>query len=245
MQDIFLDIKHLTVEYRTDLETVHAVNDISFSVRKGETLGLVGETGAGKTSTALAILRLLPEVTGHVECEQMLLEDKDIMSFTPAELRAMRGKKISMIFQDPMTALNPVLTVGDQIAEAITFHDLSISKEEVEKRVDEVLTLVGISPQRKKDYPHQFSGGMKQRVIIAVAGMEGARASVIGGLTDCPLIAVPTSIGYGASFGGLAALLAMLNSCASGSCVVNIDNGFGAGFLADRINRMESPKKER
>ena len=169
MQDIFLDIKHLTVEYRTDLETVHAVNDISFSVRKGETLGLVGETGAGKTSTALAILRLLPEVTGHVECEQMLLEDKDIMSFTPAELRAMRGKKISMIFQDPMTALNPVLTVGDQIAEAITFHDLSISKEEVEKRVDEVLTLVGISPQRKKDYPHQFSGGMKQRVVIAIA----------------------------------------------------------------------------
>lgn len=168
MNEHFLSVKDLHVEYRTDLETVKAVNGISFDLDRGETLGLVGETGAGKTSTALALLRLLPELTGYCEGE-IKLEGRDVFSIPIKEMRDIRGKKIAMIFQDPMTALNPVMTVGKQIGEAIKLHNTGITEEKVEERVDEVLTLVGIVPERKKDYPHQFSGGMKQRVVIAMA----------------------------------------------------------------------------
>lgn len=170
MCERLLEVKNLTVKYKTDLETVSAVNNISFYLNKGETLGIVGETGAGKTTTALSILRLLPERTGVIEQGSVLFEGEDYVALSEREMLSRRGSKISMIFQDPMTALNPSQTVGTQISEALKIHNESgRSNEEIEKRVDEVLELVGIPASRKRDYPHQFSGGMKQRVVIAIA----------------------------------------------------------------------------
>jgi len=170
MSETFLRIKDLEVIYKTELETVYAVNKISFDLNKGETLGLVGETGAGKTTTALSIMRLLPERTARIVGGEVDFEGKDLATLSDREMQAIRGEKISMIFQDPMTALNPVMTVGEQIAESLILHDeKGRSKEEIEGRVEEVLELVGIPAERKKDYPHQFSGGMKQRVVIAIA----------------------------------------------------------------------------
>lgn len=170
MKDTFLKVKDLEVIYKTDLETVYAVNKISFDLDRGETLGLVGETGAGKTTTALSLLRLLPERTARIVGGGIEFEGKDLLEIPEKEMQNIRGEKISMIFQDPMTALNPVLTVGDQIAESLLLHDdVGRSKEIIEQRVEEVLEMVGIPASRKKDYPHQFSGGMKQRVVIAIA----------------------------------------------------------------------------
>ena len=165
-----LEIKDLSVIYETDLETVYAVNGVTLSLEKGATLGLVGETGAGKTTLALTLMRLLPERTGKVTSGCITFEGENVVELPEANMRKIRGDKIAMIFQDPMTSLNPVLTVGEQIAEALYVHnDSGRSKEEIEARVDETLTLVGIPPARKHEYPHQFSGGMRQRVVIAIA----------------------------------------------------------------------------
>ena len=165
-----LEIRDLRVVYRTDLETVHAVNGVSLSLERGQTLGLVGETGAGKTTAALAVLRLLPERTAVIESGSIVFEDVDLLSVPEGDMRKIRGEKISMIFQDPMTALNPVMTVGAQIAEALRLHNHdNKTRDQIEDRVEESLEMVGIPPVRKKDYPHQFSGGMKQRVVIAIA----------------------------------------------------------------------------
>ena len=165
-----LEIKDLSVIYETDLETVYAVNGVTLSLEKGATLGLVGETGAGKTTLALTLMRLLPERTGKVTSGSITFEGENVVELPEANMRKIRGDKIAMIFQDPMTSLNPVLTVGEQIAEALYVHnDSGRSKEEIEARVDETLTLVGIPPARKHEYPHQFSGGMRQRVVIAIA----------------------------------------------------------------------------
>lgn len=169
MANNILEIKNLNVRYETDLETVEAVNGIDLEIEKSGTLGLVGETGAGKTTTALSIMRLLPGTTGRIKSGEILFEGKDILQISEEEMREVRGDKIAMVFQDPMTSLNPVQTVGEQIAEAIKLHNTDMSDEEVDKRVEEILSLVGIIPQRKHDYPHQFSGGMKQRVVIAIA----------------------------------------------------------------------------
>ncbi len=170
MKEKFLQVQDLEVIYKTDLETVYAVNNISFDLDKGETLGLVGETGAGKTTTALSILRLLPERMAQITNGSIELEGRNVLELSEKEMQKIRGEKVSMIFQDPMTALNPVLTVGDQIAESLQLHDdQGRSKEVIDARVEEVLELVGIPAARKKDYPHQFSGGMKQRVVIAIA----------------------------------------------------------------------------
>ena len=168
-KNLILEIENLRVTYETDLETVEAVNGISFQIEKGKTLGLVGETGAGKTTTALSILRLLPETTGRIKSGVIRFEGKDLLSASEEQLRGVRGNRISMVFQDPMSSLNPVYTVGDQIGEAIRLHNAGISPQEVERRVDEILEMVGIMPSRKVEYPHQFSGGMKQRVVIAMA----------------------------------------------------------------------------
>ena len=167
--NLLLDVKDLEVIYKTDLETVYAVNGISFFLRKGETMGIVGETGAGKTTTALALMRLLPERTGKVVGGSITFGEQDVMTLSSSELQKIRGAQMAMIFQDPMTSLNPVLTVGAQIGEALLLHNANTTKAEIEKRIDEVLTMVGISASRKDDYPHQFSGGMKQRVVIAMA----------------------------------------------------------------------------
>lgn len=169
MEEKILDIKDLSVIYKTDLETVEAVNGIEFSIGKGRTYGLVGETGAGKTTTALSILGLLPEKVGQIKKGSISFEGQDLLQLSEQQLRELRGRKIAMVFQDPMTSLNPVMSVGDQIAEVLTIHNPDMSKEEVEKRVENTLSMVGILPSRKKDYPHQFSGGMKQRVVIAMA----------------------------------------------------------------------------
>ena len=170
MSEKLLEVKNLTVKYVTDLETVHAVNNISFSLERGQTIGLVGETGAGKTTTALSIMRLLPERTGKIPEGSIRFDGQDLLEIPESEMMKVRGEKIAMIFQDPMTALNPVMTVGEQIAEALELYgEAGRSKEQIQHRVEEVLALVGIPPARKGDYPHQFSGGMKQRVVIAMA----------------------------------------------------------------------------
>lgn len=186
MPNPLLEVQDLKVVYKTDLETVHAVNGISFTLNHAETLGIVGETGAGKTTTALSIMRLLPWGVGRVLQGKIIFMGKDILALDEKEIRNIRGKNISMIFQDPMTSLNPLETVGDQIAEALMLHSSINSmsnknrdifyrihtfkrRQEIDARVDEVLTLVGIPPFRKKEYPHQFSGGMKQRIVIATA----------------------------------------------------------------------------
>ncbi len=164
-----LEVKDLDVTYRTDLETVYAVNSVSFDIRKGMTLGIVGETGAGKTTTALSIMRLLPERTAHAS-GKVFFEGRELLGLPESEMRKIRGAKIAMIFQDPMTSLNPVMTIGDQIREALEIHShAGDTKADLDRRVDETLRLVGIPPERKNEYPHQFSGGMKQRVVIAIA----------------------------------------------------------------------------
>ncbi len=170
MSNELLRIEDLSVIYKTDMETVYAVNGINFSINQQETLGLVGETGAGKTSTALAILRLLPDRTARITSGNIYFEGKNILKMNQEELRQLRGGKISMIFQDPMTSLNPVVTIGQQIGESLALHnEENRTAEEIENRVDEILELVGIPASRKSEYPHQFSGGMKQRVVIAIA----------------------------------------------------------------------------
>ena len=166
--DKLLEIKDLHVQYKTHDGVVYAVNGLNLTLEKGETLGLVGETGAGKTTTALSILRLLPDRIGEIKSGQVLLNGEDISQISEAHMRDIRGNKVSMIFQDPMTSLNPILPVGQQIGEAILLHT-KLSKEDREKRVDEMLTAVGLQPSRKNEYPHQFSGGMKQRIVIAIA----------------------------------------------------------------------------
>lgn len=170
MSEELLRVENLEVIYKSSGEMVQAVNGISFSLNKGETLGLVGETGAGKTTTALAILRLLPERTGRILSGSINFYGQNLLDLTDDKMRLrIRGERIAMIFQDPMTALNPVMSVGDQIAEAIRYHSDKMDEGEINNRVNSVLEMVGISPSRKIEYPHQFSGGMKQRVVIAIA----------------------------------------------------------------------------
>lgn len=166
--EIILDVKDLVVHYVLEDETVEAVNGISFSLRKSRTIGLVGETGAGKTTTALSILNMVPNPPGVIVNGEITVCGNEMLKLTTKELESIRGKEVAMIFQDPMTSLNPVLTVGDQIAESVYLHE-NVTKAEAFKRAIEMLELVGISGGRARDYPHQFSGGMKQRVVIAIA----------------------------------------------------------------------------
>jgi peptide/nickel transport system ATP-binding protein len=163
-----LEIRDLVVEYHTDDAVVHAVNGINLTVKKGETIGLVGETGAGKTTVARSILRILQTPPAKVCGGSIIFKDKDLMSVSDAEMRKIRGDKIAMIFQDPMTALNPIEKAGFQIAEAIRLHN-RITRPEAERRACDMLEMVGIPMERYSEYPHQFSGGMKQRVVIAMA----------------------------------------------------------------------------
>lgn len=169
MAEKLLEVNDLKVIYKTDEATVHAVNGLDLSVNKGETLGLVGETGAGKTTTALSILRLLPDKIGLIENGSIELDDIDILNATEEDMRLLRGNTMSMIFQDPMTSLNPIMSVGDQIGEVLELHNPEMDEATRNKRIDEILQLVGLPPERKSEYPHQFSGGMKQRVVIAIA----------------------------------------------------------------------------
>ena len=170
MGEELLKIEDLYIQYECDGEIVKAVNGITLKVDKHETLGLVGETGAGKTTTALGILRLLQKGIGKILHGSIEFAGRDLLTLREEEMRVIRGNKISMIFQDPMTSLNPIIPVGDQILEVLRLHNYDKkSSERLNNRVDEILNLVGIPSQRKCEYPHQFSGGMKQRIVIAIA----------------------------------------------------------------------------
>ena len=164
----FLKVQDLAVEYMSNDKVVHAVNGVSLELERGQTLGLVGETGAGKTTIAKSILRILPDVGAKVTGGKVILDGDDLFEMSEHKMRKVRGNKISMIFQDPMTALNPVQRVGEQIEEVVQLHNKG-TKEEFVERAKEMLEMVGIPADRYYEYPHQFSGGMKQRVIIAMA----------------------------------------------------------------------------
>ncbi len=165
MDKQILNVKDLYVKYHTLDYDVYAVNGVSLELNKGESLGIVGETGAGKTTLALSIMGLLPKVVGEVYNGEIRFNGEDLLESGEPAMREIRGKHISMIFQDPMTSLNPVFTVGSQIEEVLKLH----GHEDPDARVDEILNLVGIESSRKSSFPHQFSGGMKQRIVIAMA----------------------------------------------------------------------------
>jgi peptide/nickel transport system ATP-binding protein len=166
--DAFLQVRDLEVIYTSNKKVIHAVNGVSFDLKKGETLALVGETGAGKTTIAKSILRILPDPPAKMLRGEVYLSGEDLTKKSEAEMLAVRGAKIAMIFQDPMTALNPLMTVGDQIVEGLLLHN-DYSKSQAISKAKEMLELVGIHAQRFGEYPFEFSGGMKQRVVIAMA----------------------------------------------------------------------------
>ena len=168
MDDNILEISNLVVQYTSDGNTIHALNGINLKVKRGETIGLVGETGAGKTTIAKSILRILQTPPAKICSGEIMFEGQNLMSLSEKEMQKIRGNKIAMIFQDPMTALNPVKKVGAQISEAINLHS-KLGRAGAEKQAIEMLKMVGIPPERYNEYPHQFSGGMKQRVVIAMA----------------------------------------------------------------------------
>lgn len=169
--DKILEVKDLVVEFRTDHGTVKAVNGVNFDVFKGKTVGIVGESGSGKSVTALAIMGLIPNPPGRVASGQILFNGKSLVNMEPSEMRKIRGNKIAMIFQEPMTSLNPVFTIGNQIEEVVQLHQPHLSRSERAAKAVDMLRLVGIpSPEKRvKEYPHQLSGGMRQRVMIAIA----------------------------------------------------------------------------
>ena len=168
MSDKILEIKDCEIQYITEIGIVHAVNHIDFSIERGASMGLVGETGAGKTTTCLGILNLLPSTTGRVTSGEIIFNGENLLKKSDKEMQKIRGSQISMVFQDPMTALNPTQTIGDQIVESIRHHQ-KCSKRDAWDQMKYMLAKVGIEPERADDYPHQFSGGMKQRVVIAMA----------------------------------------------------------------------------
>lgn len=168
MDQTILEVQDLRIYFELREGTVKALNGIDLVLKEGRTLGLVGETGAGKTTLAKGIMGLTAKPYGKIKSGKILYEGKNLLEMDKKQLRRIRGEHISMIFQDPMTSLNPVMTVGDQIAEAIRNHD-KLSRKDAAKKAAEILELVGIPSARGSEYPHQFSGGMKQRVVIAIA----------------------------------------------------------------------------
>ena len=171
MNDNLLNIKDLSIIYKTDLETVYAVNGLNITLEKGKSLGLVGETGAGKTTSALSIMRLLPERTGHITNGTITFDGKPILELSDKEMREIRGSKISMIFQEPMTSLNPLIKVGKQVEENLLEHMEKKDRKLAKEKTLEMLKKVGLSDENKiyGTYPHQLSGGMRQRIMIAMA----------------------------------------------------------------------------
>ncbi len=165
-----LKVEDLVTRFNTPEGTVYAVNGVSFELAEGETLGVVGESGCGKSVTMLSVLQLIPRPPGRIVNGKAWFHEQDLLHLAPEEIRAVRGAQIGMIFQDPMTSLNPVLTIGKQVSEPLMLH-LGMTKKDAEERVVELLRLVGIPEAEKRlaQYPHQFSGGMRQRVMIAMA----------------------------------------------------------------------------
>jgi len=227
-----LDIQHLTVVFDRPASTLKAVDDLSLTIQPGETLGLVGESGSGKSVTALAVLRLLQH-PGKVTAGHVFFEGRDLLQLSESEMRAVRGGRISLIFQEPMTALNPTIRVGDQIAEALTSH--GVEKEDARHRVVELLEAVRITDaaKRARDYPHQLSGGMRQRVMIAIA--LACRPPLV--IADEPTTALDVTI--------QAQVLEMLDELKErfNLALLLITHDFGViAELADRVAVMQGGK---
>jgi peptide/nickel transport system ATP-binding protein len=168
-KNIYLSVKDLVVEYTSGDDIVQAVNGVSFELERGKSIGLVGETGAGKTTIAKSIMQILPVPPAVFKSGEIIVDGQNVAAMKEEEKRRYRGSKMAMIFQDPMTALNPLQTIGDQICEVLMVHDHKMSRKDAMKRATEMLEFVGIAGDRITEYPHQFSGGMKQRVVIAIA----------------------------------------------------------------------------
>lgn len=187
--DYVIDVEDLVIHYETEQSTVMAVNSIDLKLKRKSILGIVGETGAGKTTAMLSLLRLVPNPPGIIKSGKIIVNGLDIQKLSTKELSAVRGSEIAMIFQDPMTSLNPVMSVGDQIAESIIQHE-SVGKVKAMEKAKEMLVTVGIDPNRFNEYPHQFSGGMRQRVGIAIA--LACRPTVL--IADEPTTALDVTI---------------------------------------------------
>ena len=170
MSDILLDVQNLKTRFKTDEGSFYAVDDVSFTVKRGQTLGIVGESGCGKSVTSLSVMRLIQK-PGSIESGKVVFKDKDLLTLSDDQMREVRGNEIAMIFQEPMTSLNPVYTIGDQIEEAILLHQKDLTKAQARERAIEMLRKVGIPAPEKRfhEFPHQLSGGMRQRVMIAIA----------------------------------------------------------------------------
>ncbi len=225
-----LEVKNLKTVFKTSEGVVKAVDDVSFTIDKGETLGVVGESGSGKSVTALSILRLIPNPPGQIVGGQILFEGRDLLKLNDKEIRQVRGKEIAMIFQDPMTSLNPVLTVGRQLNEPLMTH-LGMSKEQATKESIDLLKMVGIpnAADRIKSYPHHFSGGMRQRVMIAMA--LACRPKLI--IADEPTTALDVTI--------QAQILELLSKLQSetGTAIMLITHALGVvAGMANRIHVM-------
>jgi oligopeptide transport system ATP-binding protein len=186
-----LDVQGLETQFRTREGTVHAVNGVSFNLKEGETLGIVGESGCGKSVTVMSVLRLIPSPPGKVSAGKALFQGKDLLTMGDEEIRRIRGAQISMVFQDPMTSFNPVLTIGRQLVEPLETH-LGMSRAQANERAAEMLKMVGIpnAKDRLNDFPHQFSGGMRQRAMIAMA--LGCNPQVL--IADEPTTALDVTI---------------------------------------------------
>ena len=247
-----VEVENLEVIFHTDDATVYAVNGIDLRLKKGSVLGLVGETGAGKTTSMLSLMKLVPVPPGIVKSDRIAVNGLDIMHMNPEQLCEVRGSEISMIFQDPMTSLNPVMTVGDQIAESIRQHD-RVSKSEGLQRAREMLKVVGIDPNRSGEYPHQFSGGMRQRVGIAIA--LACRPSVL--IADEPTTALDVTIqaqvlrlmkdlqtNYGTSMILITHDLGVVAQMCDHVAVMYAGNIVEEGTAEDNFNRTKHPYTE-
>ncbi len=225
-----LEVKNLKTHFFTRDGVIKAVDDVSFSIDKGETLGVVGESGSGKSITALSILRLIPNPPGKIVSGEIFFEGRDLLKISDKEMRKIRGKEIAMIFQDPMTSLNPVLTIGRQLAEPLTTH-LGLTKEQARKESEDLLKMVNIpnAADRLKSYPHHFSGGMRQRVMIAMA--LACRPKLI--IADEPTTALDVTI--------QAQILELLNKLRleTGTAVMLITHALGVvAGMANRVHVM-------
>ena len=191
MEDVILEVRNLKTYFYTDSGVARAVDGMDLTVRKGKALGIIGESGSGKSVTALSILRLVPDPPGRIVSGEVIFRGEDLLKKTPAEMRRIRGNEISMIFQEPMTSLNPVYTIGNQIVEAIVLHQ-KLGKADARANAIELLRLVGISSPEKRidEYPHQMSGGMRQRAMIAMA--LSCRPSLL--IADEPTTALDVTI---------------------------------------------------
>src|SRR5438874_1470648 len=229
-----LEIRDLKTQFFTEDGIVHAVDGVSYDVEEGETLGLVGESGCGKSVTALSILRLIPNPPGKIVAGEIIFEGEDLLKLDEDEIRQVRGNRIAMVFQEPMTSLNPVLTIGRQLTEALELH-LKMDHAAASKRATELLEMVGIPEARNRlsDYPHQFSGGMRQRVMIAMALSCNPKLL----LADEPTTALDVTIQA-----QILEIMARL-SRELGTAVVIITHNLGVvARYADRVNVMYAGK---